>query len=202
MPPWGRPATVPAADWADPPGRRAGRRDAPRFGGRLTPRPLGVCEASLLRGIATAMRDAEARSPFETRYRFIRDALGLGVGTDPDLIEGLDHVLRGLSLLRSDRDGPGGFGNGGARGVLRGGGRGSGAVRRGRTNSPAALAVPARAEHTAAAGPTSPLEASLARYEEARRRSTVAPTRGRTDPARSAGMRPTADPRGRFPHHR
>ncbi len=121
--------------------------------GGLAHMPLSDGEAHLMRGVAQAARDRHARAALTDRYRFLREAMGLGVGCDPDVLDGLDHVLDGLRLLGGDgeRDGRRGAGTDGtapARG-------------RGRAGRGAPFSAP-----DLCARPD--LEASLRRYGSAR----------------------------------
>lgn len=81
------------------------------WGGNLTPTPLSELERSLLTMLSRTMDQPEALRAAIRRFGFIREAHGLGLGMDPDIVRGVEWWLDALIALetrtsRADHAGP------------------------------------------------------------------------------------------------
>lgn len=81
--------------------------------GNLTPTPPSKAERDMLAMLARMMEQPHALQAAIRRFGFIREALGLGLGMDPDLVNGVAWWLEALLALearrsRGTRPGPSG----------------------------------------------------------------------------------------------
>lgn len=69
--------------------------------GNLTPTPLSELERSLLTMLARTMDQPGALPAAIRRFGFIREAHGLGLGMDPDVVKGVEWWLDALLALET-----------------------------------------------------------------------------------------------------